>query len=178
MFKSTILLVPGLGNSNEDHWQSYWEKQYHLQRVNQHNWKTPNCEDWVSVLDKTILQYNINDVILVGHSLACATISHWAHLYLRNVKAALLVAPADTEAINFPTGTTGFAPMSLHKLFFPSIVVASTNDQYVSLAKANYFADCWGSQFINIGNEGHINSESQLNDWKFGVNLLQQLDNL
>ncbi len=178
MFKSTVLLVPGLGNSNEDHWQSYWQKRYHFQRVNQHDWETPKCEDWITTLDSTISHLNTEDIILVGHSLACATISRWAHLYERTIKAALLVAPADTEATCFPPEATGFAPMSLYKLPFASIVVASTNDPYVSLDRAKHFANSWGSQFINIGHEGHINSESYLKHWAFGIILLRQLDNI
>jgi len=115
-------------------------------------------------------------VILVGHSLAGATIAGWAEEYKRNIKAALLVAPADTEAPDFPPVTTGFTPMPLQKLSFPSVVVASTNDEYVTLTRAQYFANCWGSKFITIGAAGHINSDSGLKDWPPGLQLLQQLD--
>lgn len=78
MAKSTIILVPGLGNSDEKHWQSYWEKKYHFGRVNQRNWETPHYQDWVETLNKTITRYGPAEVILVGHSLACATIVGWA----------------------------------------------------------------------------------------------------
>ena len=176
MFKSTIILVPGLGNSGEQHWQTYWEKTYHLPRVNQQDWKNPHLPDWLEILDQTVTEYNPADVILVGHSLACATIGHWAEKYNRNIKAALLVAPADTEAPDFPPEATNFAPMPLQRLSFPSVIVASTNDEYVTLARAQYFAECWGSRFINIGHEGHINASSDLKDWPDGLQLLQQLD--
>ena len=176
MFKSTIILVPGLGNSGDQHWQTYWEKLYQFRRVNQQDWETPNYKDWIQTLDKTVMEYNPVDVLLVGHSLACATIVGWAEKYKRPIKAALLVAPADTEAPDFPTVTTGFAPMPLQKLPFPSLVVASTNDAYVTLERAQYFASCWGSQFVNIGKLGHINSESDLKEWPAGIELLRQLD--
>jgi len=176
MFKSTIILVPGLGNSGEQHWQTYWEKIYHFRRVNQQNWETPNLQDWVETLNKTITRYDPSEVILVGHSLACATIVGWAEKYKKPIKAALLVAPADTDAPDFPPVTTGFAPMPLQKLLFTSIVVASTNDKYVTLERAQFFANCWGSQFVNIGAQGHINSDSDLKDWPLGVQLLQQLE--
>jgi len=176
MFKSTIILVPGLGNSDEQHWQTYWEKTYHFRRVNQQDWETPDLRDWLETLDKTVMEYNPADVILVGHSLACATIVSWAEKYRRNIKAALLVAPADTEAPDFPPVTTGFAPMPLQKLAFPAVIVASTNDEYVTLARAQYFAQCWGGEFVNIGVAGHINSASDLKDWPTGLQLLRQLD--
>ena len=66
--------------------------------------------------------------------------------------------------------------MPLQKLPFPSLVVASTNDEYVTLERAQYFVSCWGSQFVNIGKLGHINSESDLKDWPAGMELLRQLD--
>ena len=176
MFKSTILLVPGLGNSDEKHWQTYWEKKYGCQRVNHYNFETPDCQDWMETLDKTVMKDNPADVLLVGHSLACATIVKWAEKYKRPIKAALLVAPADTDAPDFPPVTTGFAPMPLQKLSFPSVIIASTNDEYVTLERAQYFADCWGSKLVNIGALGHINSESDLKDWPTGMQLLRQLD--
>ena len=176
MYKSTIILVPGLGNSDEKHWQTHWEKKYHFERVNQHDWDTPNYSDWTETLHKTVTKYNPANVLLVGHSLACATIAGWAGKYKTIIKAALLVAPADTEASDFPPVTTGFRPMPLQKLAFPSVVVASTNDEYVTLARAQYFAECWGSRFVNIGAAGHINSESDLKEWPAGLALLRQLD--
>ncbi len=176
MDKSTVILVPGLGNSDEKHWQTYWEEKYHFGRVNQQDWETPHYQDWVERLDETVMAYNPADVVLVGHSLACATIVGWANKYRRPLKAALLVAPADTDAPDFPPVTTGFAPMPLQQLLFPSIVIASTNDEYVTLERAQFFANCWGSQFVNIGALGHINSESDLKDWPAGMQLLRQLE--
>jgi hypothetical protein len=176
MFKSTILLVPGLGNSDEQHWQSYWEQSYHFTRVNLLEWQTPTCEDWMQALDKAVVPYTPSDVLLVCHSLACATMAAWAEKYGRTIKAALLVAPADTEQTDFPAKAIGFSPMPLQKLAFPSIVVASTNDEYVSLARARYFAQCWGSQFVNVGALGHINSATHLKDWPQGLQLLLALD--
>lgn len=176
MDKSTIILVPGLGNSDEKHWQTYWEKKYGFGRVNQQDWERPIYQDWVETLDKTVTQYNPAEVILVGHSLACATIVGWAGKYKRSIKAAMLVAPADTEAPDFPPEVTGFAPMPLQELSFPSVVVASTNDEYVTLDRARYFADCWESQFVNIGAAGHINSDSDLKDWPIGMLLMRQLE--
>jgi predicted alpha/beta hydrolase family esterase len=176
MFKSTVLLVPGLGNSNEEHWQSYWEKNYLCRRVQQKEWNYPDCQEWVETLDKTVMEYNARNVILAGHSLACATIARWAEAYNRNIKAAMLVAPADTEAPGFPAVTTGFTPMSTQKLRFPSIVVASTNDEYVTISRAQYFAGRWGSEFINIGAAGHINALSGFTKWPEGLQLLRKLE--
>jgi predicted alpha/beta hydrolase family esterase len=41
--------------------------------------------------------------------------------------------------------------MPTSKLPFASTVVASKNDDFVSLDRAKYFAEKWGSDYINIG---------------------------
>jgi uncharacterized protein len=176
MNNSTIFLLPGLYNSGPQHWQTHWETEYGLIRIDQKDWETPVCEDWINTIDATTSQQNLSDVILIGHSLACCTVVHWANKFNRKIKGALLVGPSDVDAPSYPTGTTGFMPMPLNKLPFPSIVVASNNDEYVSIERAKYFANCWGSEFNNIGDYGHINSASNLGLWPQGYTLLKKLD--
>lgn len=65
--------------------------------------------------------------------------------------------------------------MPLTPLPFPSLVVASEDDAYVSLAGAKAFADAWGSRFVNVGAAGHINSDSGLGAWPEGRALLETL---
>ena len=170
-----IFTVPGLYNSGPQHWQTHWENELGFTRIEQQNWETPVCMDWLKTIDAAIMQYPLNKVILIGHSLACCTIVRWAQQYNRLIKGALLVGPSDVDAPSYPPGTTGFAPMPLNKLPFPSIVVASSNDEYVTLERAEHFADSWGSELINAGNLGHINSSSTLGNWPFGISLLQKL---
>ena len=38
---TTILLVPGLGNSGPQHWQTLWAQRHHYPRVQQANWHQP-----------------------------------------------------------------------------------------------------------------------------------------
>jgi uncharacterized protein len=175
-FNSTIIIVPGLTNSGEGHWQSIWERQFRFKRVNQVNWDTPSCVDWIEALDLFLKNYDVSETILVGHSLGCATIAFWAKAFNRKIKGALLVAPSDTEAASFPGGTTGFSPMPLHKLSFKSIVVASANDNFVTVDRAHHFATSWGSEVINIGNAGHINTASGHGKWDEGLEILKRLD--
>jgi uncharacterized protein len=176
-FCSEVLILPGLNNSGENHWQTLWEKRYpSFTRVQQANWDTPVKDDWIEMIDKAVTKNDSANVVLVGHSLACASVGFWAQEYQRIIKGALLVAPSDTESEIYPPGTTGFKPMPIYKLPFPSIVVTSANDKYVSIDRAKYFANAWGGQLVNIGNAGHINSDSKLGFWEFGLELLKRLD--
>jgi uncharacterized protein len=176
-FCSDILIHPGLASSGENHWQSLWEKRFpQFKRIEQTNWDTPEKSVWLSAIDDAVMKYDPANVILVGHSLACCSIVYWAQEYNRKIKGAMLVAPSDTEADSYPAGTTGFTPMPLFKLPFPSITVIGANDKYVSIDRAKVFANAWGSQLVNIGNAGHINSDSKLGFWEFGLELLKRLD--
>ena len=65
--------------------------------------------------------------------------------------------------------------MPLRRLPFPSVLVASTDDPYVTEERARTFAEAWGSRFVSAGDVGHINSQSGLGDWPAGFALLQEL---
>jgi len=173
--RGKIFTIPGLYNSGPQHWQTHWEKEFGFTRIEQKDWETPVCKDWLQTIDTVVTQYPLNEVILIGHSLACCTIVRWAQQYDRIIKGALLVGPSDVDASSYPPGTTGFAPMPLYKLSFPSIVIASSNDEYVSIKRAKEFADNWGSELVNAGDLGHINSSSDLGNWPFGISQLQKL---
>lgn len=175
----TTLILPGLGNSGPEHWQSYWERQDSTcQRVLQSEWDSPHCTDWVSTLGAAINSLS-EPVVLVAHSSSCALVAHWARgatpSELDRVSGALLVAPSDPDGPHYPAGPTGFAPVPLERLPFPTIVVASTDDVYVSVERAGAYADAWGSSFVNIGPKGHINSASGLGAWPAGYALLAGL---
>jgi predicted alpha/beta hydrolase family esterase len=178
MFKSTILTLPGIGGSGPQHWQSLWEKEYGFIRIEQQDWHTPVRADWVANIQNAVSKYDPQGVILVGHSAVCGAIIDWVQQYQTPIKSALLVAPADADADTFPKGTTGFSPIPLIKLPFPSIVVTSTNDYFVTAGRAKQFANAWGSEFINIGQAGHINVASGYGLWDSGLKLLKRLDNI
>lgn len=177
-FSSKILILPGLGNSGEQHWQSRWERKYpDFKRVNQQNWDTPVCSDWIKEIDRQVSKQHLQNVILAGHSLACTTIAYWVQRYNRIIKGALLVAPSDTEADTYPPGTSGFTPVPLVKFPFPSIVVVSEDDYYVKPERARFFAEKWGSEVVSMGNAGHINVASGYGEWPQGLEFLKRLDN-
>jgi predicted alpha/beta hydrolase family esterase len=135
----------------------------------------PHCDDWTGAIEKALAPFPLETVILVGHSLACCTIVHWAKRYGHTIRGAFLAGPSDVEAPSYPPGTSGFGPMPLFRLPFPSMVVASTDDFYVTPPRAAWFAEQWGSRLVNIGAHGHINSASGLEDWPEGYALLKTL---
>lgn len=171
------LILPGLGNSGPQHWQSVWEAaDADFLRVEQKDWDNPSRADWIIAITAAVRANP--GAVLVAHSLACAALAHTvaAHPDLP-IAGALLVAPADVDSpAHTPDEVRSFAPMPMNRLRFPALVVASSDDPYVSLERAKAFAVAWGADFHGIGAFGHINSASNLGDWPTGKQLLARIN--
>lgn len=171
-----VLIIPGLYNSEPEHWQSHWEAALpNAHRVEQADWERPTLGEWVASLVDAIRAHP--GAVLVGHSLGCALIAHVAHLRgRRGIAGALLVAPADVNREG-PAGRLlqGFGPMPRGRLPFPTTVVASRNDPYASFDLSRAFARGWDSQFVDLGEAGHINVEAGYGPWPEGLALLGPL---
>jgi predicted alpha/beta hydrolase family esterase len=172
-----LLILPGLGGSGPEHWQTAWEAcQPRCARVTQRDWDRPELGEWLARVDAAIAAAE-GPVVLVAHSLACPLVAHGARRTgWERVAAALLVAPADVDSpAHTPPETRGFAPVPTAALPFPATVVASRNDPYVELERARHFAERWGATFVDLGEVGHINAASNLGDWPEGRRLLDEL---
>ena len=171
-----ILLLPGWQDSGPDHWQSLWESAYGYTRVVQHDWIRPLRGDWISRLEDVVLDQP-QPVVLVAHSLGCLLVRAWAS-HSRNthrVKAALLVAPGDAEVEALRPVLNSWSPIALQRLPFKSVLVGSGNDPYCTEARARSFASAWGADYIDAGDQGHLNAESGLGLWPAGHALLAGL---
>lgn len=176
MINSPVLILPGLGSSGSEHWQSLWEASNPaFRRVVQRDWDHPDLGDWLNTLNKHIAACKTAPVV-VAHSLACSLVAHWVERHGRGIKAALLVSPSDVESpAHTPPEVRGFAPMPLLRFPFPSIVVASTDDPCVALGRAEFFARSWGSRLVVVPEAGHLNAMSGLGEWPAGQAWLQEL---
>ncbi len=174
---TNYFIIPGLGNSGEAHWQTYFEKSgSNFIRINQSDWDAPHCDAWTAEIEKALMEFDLSTVVLIGHSLGCVTIAQWAKKYKKNVKGALLVGPSDLETAQYNFPIKGFTPIPLDRIAFKTIMVASTNDPWVSFERAQFFAEKWGSDLINIGDAGHINVASGFGEWPQGLEFLRLLD--
>lgn len=177
--QTTTLLVPGLGGSGPQHWQSLWrQSRAGCSFARQNNWNLPDYQAWLTGLDDAIRACPTPPIV-VAHSLGCALVAHWTAQTTAAedlVQGALMVAPADVDSDQrTPPEAKIFAPMPMSTLPFPATVVASTTDTYVDIQRARVFATAWGAEFVNIGACGHINADSRLNDWDEGWRLRDDL---
>jgi uncharacterized protein len=175
-----VLVLPGYLNSGEGHWQTRWESlDPAFTRVQMPDWDHPVRDAWCRTLDAAVAAADA-PVTLAAHSLGCLTTAFWANEYasaaqLAKIAGALLVAVPDPAEAHFPQDASGFAPVPLLRLPFPSIVVASSDDPYGGVPFSQTCANAWGSRWIGIGARGHINADSGLGDWSEGRGWLDSL---
>jgi len=170
-----VLTVPGFMGSGAEHWQTRWEHQHGLVRIEQEDWEQPSRSRWVKRIEQA-LEAETEPVVLVAHSLGCALVAHAAKRIQTKVAGALLVAPADVDdAECTPEAVRSFSPLPRKPLGFAATVVASRDDPYVPFERAAQFADCWEAKFVDAGAAGHINADSHLGDWPEGYALVREL---
>jgi len=168
--EADILIVPGLGGSGADHWQTRWQSRLSTaRRVHNPDWDSLDPRVWTDALVESV---NISDrpVVLVGHSLGVTSIVAARERLTSPVAGAFLVAPPDilgSEVV--PEELRGFGAYDRAPLPFPSILVASRNDAYCHLDVAEDLGGAWGSLFMDAGEAGHINADAGYGPWPEGL---------
>ncbi|MDR7016550.1 alpha/beta hydrolase [Acinetobacter sp. 3657] len=162
------LIVPGVGGSEVQHWQSWLQQQLvSSSRVQQKYWDRPVLSEWVSQFVKTVAEIKA-PIQIVAHSFGCLTsVAALAeHPELKaKVKNLVLVAPANPARF----GESGFARHSLtdYKQYFyqlnidvPTTLLISENDPWLNYVDALQLAQAWRLTPINLGPVGHVNVAS------------------
>ncbi|CAN0620748.1 conserved protein of unknown function [Burkholderia multivorans] len=178
----TLLIVPGLRDHVEDHWQTHLERRWPGARSVaplEHDKLSRDAR--VAALDAALAQID-GPVILAAHSAGVMITLHWAQQATRPIHGALLAAPADLE-MPMPAGypaldalqESGWMPIPRRRLPFPSIVAASRNDPLGDYARIEAFAADWGSRVVDLGEVGHLNPASGFGNWPGADALIAQL---
>lgn len=166
---ATVLIVPGLGDSGPEHWQTWLQaRERTAVRVTQDDWTQPDLERWAARVREAI-DSAVSPVWLVGHSFGCLASVQAAAERAERIAGALLVAPAD------PARVGAHGALFSDRLRFPSVLVASTTDPWLRFNTAKDWAERWGSRLLDLGPAGHINAESGYGPWPEGQELLHRL---
>jgi predicted alpha/beta hydrolase family esterase len=165
-----LLIIPGLGGSGPDHWQTRWEQKLSTaRRVHQRDWDKPQRDEWVGAI-ATAIQTATRPVILVAHSLGAIAAIHAARETAPWMKGAFLVAaPSEERLAGVVEADPAFRPYPREKLPFPAVLVASRDDPYSSPAESETLARDWGAKLIDAGPSGHINAASGHGPWPEGL---------
>ncbi len=170
--EADILILPGYGDTPQDHWQRRWLDKLRTARwVDHQEWLRPQKDDWTKDLVDAVEQAQ-RPVVLVAHSLGVITAVHAArNLPAGKVKGGFFVAPSNCERVDLrpELAGQGFDPIPREPLPFPSHLTASRNDPYCDYDVAGEFALAWGSKLFDAGESGHINAESGQGPWPEGL---------
>jgi predicted alpha/beta hydrolase family esterase len=170
------LVIPGFRGSENGHWQRFFaDEEPDAVLVEQEDWENPRLSDWLHTLEAHLAA--APGAVLVAHSLGAVLVAHLARRpAAAHVAGALLVAPADAARMaRADARFESFAPIPREPLPFPSIVVASQDDPFMTIATARSFADAWGSGFLDLGRAGHINPASGFGRWEDAAILAESL---
>lgn len=166
-----ILIIPGWSGSGPDHWQSRWAAKLSTARVvEQEDWYKPSRHVWAERIVAAV-RAATRPVVLVAHSAGCSAVAYAAeHLKPREVAGAFLVAPASERAKRAVPGMgADFIEHRRQPLPFRSVLIASATDPYCTLDEARELAQAWGSEFVEAGDSGHLNTESGHGPWPDGL---------
>jgi serine hydrolase len=169
---SYIVTLPGIGGSEDHHWQSLWEtSDTRFTRFQPASWDEPDLNDWIASLERAVGGCK-RPPVLVAHSLACLLVAHWAMRSMSKVAGAFLVSVPDPDVPNFPSAAASFRVPPNRPLRFPSLIVASSDDPFGTLAYARSRSIQWKTGLIVAGAHGHLNAASGLGEWPQGRDLL------
>jgi len=176
MSEPTVLVVPGLRDHVDAHWQTLLARELEAQgrpvrTVPPMGREDLGLESKVEAIEKAA-QAIEGPIVVVAHSGGCVMLAHWARRTTRPVRGALLAAPPDFDTPmpeGYPTlaalDAAGWLPVPRSPLPFTSIVAASENDPLASFERVAELAQGWGSALVNLGEVGHLNPASGFGPW-------------
>jgi len=173
-----MLLIPGIGGSSEAHWQSLWHRSdpnaFHWPCLSRDELEEPRLARWVEAIDQALETIG-SQAVVAAHSLGCLALAHWAARGPRKLLGALLVSPPDPGGPSFPNAAAEFGPAPVERLDFPSIIVVSADDSYLTIDYARAQARRWGSQLCALHGGSHLGDSAGLGDWPLGRSLIKRL---
>lgn len=182
----TILIVPGLRDRVDAHWQTLLESDL-IARGRKVRSVAPlgrvdlDCASKVAAIEETAQSIE-GPLIAVAHSGGCIMLAHWAKHTGRRLVGALLATPPDFEhelPPGYPTldelNANGWLPVPRAPLPFPSVTAASRNDPLARYERVQELASDWGSVLVDLGEVGHLNPASGYGPWPQAEALIDYL---
>jgi len=180
----TVLIVPGLRDHVEAHWQTLLAAQLpQVLTVPPMGREDLDCTKRVQAIEATMAT-TAGPVVLVAHSGGCVMVAHWAHTsqHAHRVVGALLATPPDFDQPmpeGYPTldalRAGGWLPVPRKSLPFRSLVATSDNDPLASREQVLALAKDWGSETVDLGAVGHLNPASGYGEWSMASGLIKKM---
>lgn len=181
--KTKVLTIPGFHGSDKNHWQTWLEQQLpDSERIAGIDWERPQILTWARTIEE-YLDATSDRLILVAHSFGCLASAIAASRHGRKIAGLILVAPASPQRFSLtgPRAATSDRDRDISSylpakpLATPGLLVASTNDPWVTFDQVQQLSTLWKIKLHNAGNAGHINSKSGYGEWPLIKEIIQTL---
>lgn len=184
-----IFFIPGFHGSGAAHWQTWLQNRLpNSSTLCDVDWEFPELSSWSDQAHRQIADAGA-PVLLVAHSFGCLVAAVVAAEKPRNIAGVVFVAPANpdrfaaagglrnTSLDGTPQAIASTADILPERLppQLPSVLLASENDPWLDFSNALVIARRWNSHFVDLGEAGHVNTESGYGPWP---GLLRQLRRL
>ena len=170
-----VLILHGLGGSDYPHWQA----QLAADLIKQHyvvsfpsfpNRNNPKLEEWKSELKKELKHFNPD--IVVCHSLANVLWFHSCDEIEISLEKLMLVAPVSRNRVVEAASTFYPYPIAKDLKAKEVIMLASTNDPYMTEEEALELKEHLSVEIKVLKNAGHINADSGYGSHDFALEWL------
>ena len=170
-----VLILHGLGGSDYPHWQA----QLAADLIKQHyvvsfpvfpTRDNPKLEEWKVYLKKELKHFNPD--IVICHSLANVLWFHSCDELDISLEKLMLVAPVSRNRVVEAASTFYPYPIAKDLKAKEVIIIASSNDPYMSEEEALDLKEKLNVEINVLRNAGHINADSGFGSIDFALDWL------
>jgi len=173
-----VLILHGWGGSDEPHWQWWVAKElekldYEVSFPDLPSRDTPNLEEWLTILKKEFDRFQ-PDMVLC-HSLANILWFHFVSKYeIKELEKLMLVAPVSQDCDEKELSTFFPYPIPDNLYANESILVGSTNDEYLDLDEAIQLQSKLNVGLKILQDAGHINAQSGFGELQCAIDWIER----
>ena len=168
-----FVIIPGIDNSDQAHWQSIWETEWGASaaRIDVASWEKPELDDWCWPSTAPCVRR------VRAQSWSPTALAVWLPPSGRQP------TPPCPEGCSWSAHRT--LAVHLSRVSWPALLLSTPNpyipqawlcpattNSFCTLERAEQLARGWGLPLISVGPLGHINSASGLGRWEDGRALL------
>jgi uncharacterized protein len=159
-----ILFVPDRRDLGADHWQSRWRARLSSARFLEAGEGPIRAAALVEAA--TLAR---RPILFIAHSRGAIAVAEAARdLRAFDVRGAFLVAPPSEKVLQ-SLDDGRWPPIPRERLPWPSMLAASRTDSWAPFEESRALAESWGSEFVDAGEAGRIDIESDHGPWPDGL---------
>lgn len=181
----TVLIIHGIGGHAGIHWQQWLhdelaKREYIVLMPNLPDSDHPDRQTWLREIEKTLKGVELNDLIIVGHSLGVTAALDFLEQSESTIDALVAVSGfaeaygADLNQYYLTEKSIDFQKVKNH--VGKSMVMYGDDDPYVTQDALRYVADSLGVEPMVIHEGGHLNTDTGYTTFPDLLKVIEELN--